>query len=165
MSQDNTETLFTTRSPAETWALAKSLLDRLPDRALFALHGDLGSGKTCFVQGIAKALGISRLVTSPTFTMINSYRGPRRLIHVDLYRLAAPDEASAIGLEECIEEDAVVVIEWADRAATLIPDRAVHIYFGFGRNESERIIRVVMPATGPNETGANTTKAQEHAEL
>ncbi len=141
----NTEPLYISRSPEETWGIARSLLEMLPGQAVFALHGNLGSGKTCFVQGLAMALGIRRLVTSPTFTVINHYRGARPLVHIDLYRITCLSEAYGIGLEESLEDDAVVAIEWAERAADLIPTRAVHIYFAAGKREDERVIRVVLP--------------------
>jgi tRNA threonylcarbamoyladenosine biosynthesis protein TsaE len=93
-----------------------------------ALHGELGSGKTCFAQGIARALGIERPVTSPTFTIIHEYAGRRRLCHIDLYRVRGPEEALALGFMEYLNADAITVIEWAERAGELIPDTAVHVY-------------------------------------
>ena len=78
-------------SVEDTWNIARSLIDQLPDRAVLALHGELGSGKTCFVQGLAAALDISQAITSPTFTIVNEYSGTRPLYHIDLYRLNSPD--------------------------------------------------------------------------
>jgi tRNA threonylcarbamoyladenosine biosynthesis protein TsaE len=116
-------------SPADTYKLARHLLKQLPARAVLGLHGDLGSGKTCFVQGLAAALGVDRPVTSPTFTLIHEYRGNRRLVHVDLYRLRGPDDAADLGLEEYFDADGIVAIEWAERADAVLPDHAIHLHF------------------------------------
>jgi tRNA threonylcarbamoyladenosine biosynthesis protein TsaE len=132
-------------SPEETWDIAESLVAALPNRAVIALHGELGSGKTCFVQGIAAALRIARAVTSPTFTMINEYRGRRPLFHLDLYRIKDPDELLAIGMEEYIERDGIVAIEWAERAGDLLPAETTHVYFTALARPDERRLRVVMP--------------------
>jgi tRNA threonylcarbamoyladenosine biosynthesis protein TsaE len=133
------------RSPEDTYDLARILLARLPARAVLALHGDLGSGKTCFVQGLARALGIQRAVTSPTFTMINEYPGPRPLCHIDLYRIHGPDEALSLGLEEYLHADGITAIEWAERAGDLIPRQAFHLHFERTSDPDERAIRLVCP--------------------
>ena len=133
------------RSPEDTHALARRLLARLPGRAVLALHGDLGSGKTCFVQGLARALGIRRAVTSPSFTMINEYPGTRPLCHIDLYRIRGPDEALSLGLEEYLHADWITAIEWAERAGDLIPRQAIHLHFARAADPDERTIRLVYP--------------------
>jgi tRNA threonylcarbamoyladenosine biosynthesis protein TsaE len=130
------------RSPSETRALARETVRQIPGSAVIALHGELGSGKTCFVQGIAEALGIRRPVTSPTFTIINEYPGPRPLYHVDLYRLGSPDEALGIGLEGYLQGEGIVAIEWAERLGDLLPEGAIHVYFEVTADPGERCIRV-----------------------
>jgi len=131
-----------TRSPKETWKAARRLLERLPARAVVALYGELGSGKTCFVQGLARALGIRRAVTSPTFTLVNEYPGPRPLFHVDLYRLADAAEAAALGLEEYFEREGVTAIEWAERAEELLPPHTVRVRLEPAARPNERRIRM-----------------------
>lgn len=118
-----------TSGPGETRRLAGRLLKDLPDRRIFALYGELGSGKTCFVQGLAAGLGIRRIVTSPTFTLVNEYRGRRALFHVDLYRLDDAGAAVDIGLDEYLESGELVAIEWAERVAGLLPEDTVHVRF------------------------------------
>jgi tRNA threonylcarbamoyladenosine biosynthesis protein TsaE len=118
----------------------------LPHRATLALHGDLGSGKTCFVQGLAAALKIARSVTSPTFIIVNEYRGERPLFHIDLYRLNSAGEAAGVGLEEYIEADGITAIEWAERAADILPAETVHISFETAAHQSERRIAIRWPA-------------------
>jgi tRNA threonylcarbamoyladenosine biosynthesis protein TsaE len=122
--------------------IARRLLDSLPVRGVIALSGDLGSGKTCFVQGLAAALGIMQAVTSPTFTIVNEYRGSRPLFHIDLYRLTNADEALALGLEEYFERDGVVAIEWAERAETLLPATTVRVRLEAASNPDERRIDI-----------------------
>src|SRR5712691_7812506 len=106
---------FTTTSEAETAAVGHELASTLAAGSVVLLYGDLGAGKTAFVRGLAEGLGIARdHVSSPTFTLIQEYRGGRvPLLHVDLYRLNHPREIEDLGLEE-LGEDAVVAIEWAE---------------------------------------------------
>lgn len=132
-----------TQSPEETRAVAGEIVHVLGDITVLALHGNLGSGKTCFVQGVAEALGVRVPVTSPTFTIVNEYEGTRRLCHVDLYRLSDPSEMLAFGLEEYLADDGITAVEWMERAGDLVPSRAVHIYFETTDKEEERRIRVV----------------------
>lgn len=125
--------------------IARRLLDSLPARGVIALSGDLGSGKTCFVQGLAAALGVRQAVTSPTFTLVNEYRGARPLFHIDLYRLRNADEALALGLEEYFERDGVVAIEWAERAEPLLPPTTVRVRLEAASNPDERRINIDLP--------------------
>jgi tRNA threonylcarbamoyladenosine biosynthesis protein TsaE len=124
-----------THSPSETYALGQRLGQLLRRGQVIALHGDLGAGKTLFTQGIAAGLGVAERVTSPTFTLVNRYRSAAgvELVHIDCYRLGegnldASLEASAFGLEEILAEgDTVVVIEWAERVAALLPADCLQI--------------------------------------
>ncbi|MCK5528659.1 MAG: tRNA (adenosine(37)-N6)-threonylcarbamoyltransferase complex ATPase subunit type 1 TsaE [Kiritimatiellae bacterium] len=111
----------------DTWAIAAALVSELPKRSVMALHGDLGAGKTCFVQGMAMALGIDQPVTSPTFTIVNEYHGSRYLCHMDLYRLSGADEVLALGFDEYLEADGIVAVEWAERAEEVFPADAIHV--------------------------------------
>ena len=85
--------------PEQTWAVAADLMESLEPGTVIALHGDLGAGKTCFIQGLAVAMGIMDPITSPTYTLIGEYEGRMKLNHIDLYRLANSVEALGIGLE------------------------------------------------------------------
>ena len=111
----------TTTSPEETHRVAADLLKGLGPGTVLALHGELGAGKTCFVQGLAQALGVKRAVGSPTFTLINEYPGPLPLYHIDLYRIGGVNEAFGLGLEEYLESEGITAIEWAERVAELLP--------------------------------------------
>jgi len=116
-----------THSPEETWALAAELANELPPGTVIALHGDLGAGKTCFIQGFAAALGIDEPITSPTYTIIGEYEGRLPLHHIDLYRLSGPEEALGLGLEEYFDANGITAIEWAERAEGLLPTDLLHI--------------------------------------
>ena len=108
---------YTTRSAADTQNLARQIGASLHGPAVIALTGDLGSGKTTFVQGLARGLDISPdyYITSPTFTLVNKYPGRLTFFHVDLYRLPSPVDAEEIGLDEIIDGDGVCIIEWSDK--------------------------------------------------
>lgn len=116
-----------TATPEETWALAARLASELKPGTVIALHGDLGAGKTCFVQGLAAALDIDEPITSPTYTLIAEYNGRLPLHHIDLYRLSGPDEALGLGIEEYFECGGITAIEWAERAEGLLPPDLLHI--------------------------------------
>jgi tRNA threonylcarbamoyladenosine biosynthesis protein TsaE len=130
--------------PEDTWRIAADMLPRLPARTVIALHGNLGSGKTCFVQGLARALGIHQPVTSPTFTLIREYRGSRHLRHLDLYRLAGNIDVWLLGFEEYLEADGITAIEWAERAPDVLPADTIHIRLE-AIGEASRIITVTWP--------------------
>jgi len=124
---------FVSHSTGQTQRIGSRLGEMLQAGDVILLEGPLGSGKTLLTQGIAQGLGVSDLVTSPSFTLINEYRprdtGSRLpLYHVDLYRLAdAAPEAVAMGIEEYLYGDGVTVIEWAERAAEILPPEHLHI--------------------------------------
>ena len=120
---------FVSKSPEETRAWAAQLAASLQAPVVVALYGDLGAGKTVVAQGMAAGLGITRPVSSPTFTLINEYDLPQggTLYHVDCYRLDdAVPEASALGLDELFELG-IVLIEWADRILPLLPADRIDI--------------------------------------
>jgi tRNA threonylcarbamoyladenosine biosynthesis protein TsaE len=96
--------------------------------SVIALHGTLGSGKTTFVKGLAAALGVRDLVTSPSFSLVNEYEGQHlRLFHVDLYRLRGQHEVDLLDLDSVLSAGGITVIEWAERGEGLLPDGALHI--------------------------------------
>ncbi|HTL74276.1 MAG TPA: tRNA (adenosine(37)-N6)-threonylcarbamoyltransferase complex ATPase subunit type 1 TsaE [bacterium] len=107
---------FISHSPAETESLGEQF-GRAAQRGLvIALSGDLGAGKTQFVRGLARGLGISGRVHSPTFTLVNEYGGGRlKLFHLDLYRLETAEQILSAGIEEYLKPDGVSVVEWAER--------------------------------------------------
>ena len=91
------------------------------------MYGDLGAGKTAFVQGLAKALGINQHVTSPTFTIVNEYEGRLKLYHFDVYRITDPEEMYEIGYEDYLDTDGVCIVEWAELIEELFPEEYIKI--------------------------------------
>ena len=117
-----------TRSAEETLKFGEQLATALHHGDVLALSGDLGAGKTVLIKGIARGLGITQDVTSPTFTLVHEYPGGRLpLFHVDLYRLDTIDQALAIGIEEYLNGAGVTAIEWAEKIDPLLPPRATRI--------------------------------------
>lgn len=109
---------------------------------VIALTGDLGTGKTTLTKAIARGLGVSEMITSPTFTIVREYRSGRLpLYHFDVYRIADPDEMMELGYEEYLYGNGVCVIEWADLIGELLPEDALRIDIAYGSREGERICR------------------------
>lgn len=140
---------FFTKSPAETKELAAKIVKHLKSGIVLGLVGDLGSGKTVFVQGLAKALGVKKTVNSPTFVLMKIYElrkalhDIRHLVHVDAYRINNYQELLDIGLGEQInKKDSVVVIEWADKIKKLLPKKSLLIFFQLSKKTNERIIKI-----------------------
>ena len=102
-------------------ALARRLGEALPPEATLALSGDLGVGKTTFVQGLATAFGIHERVTSPTFTLYNVHRGSRTLVHLDAYRLESPDQVEDLLLEDFLVAPYCLAVEWPERISGWLP--------------------------------------------
>lgn len=107
--------------------IAQELAGTLSARDIVALQGPLGCGKTVFVRGMARALGVEEPVTSPSFTLVHEYRGRLPVYHVDLYRIQEETELSLLALEEYFEARGVTVIEWSDRLGNRLPDRATEV--------------------------------------
>lgn len=131
-----------TNSPEETWALAAEITAELQPGTVIALHGDLGAGKTCFIQGLAAALDIDEPITSPTYTLIGEYEGRLPLHHIDLYRLSGPTEALGLGLEEYFDVNGITAIEWAERADGLLPPDLLHIRIEADEHTGMRTFRI-----------------------
>ena len=110
-----------TRSPEETQALGEALGMAAHSGDLILLWGELGAGKTCLVQGIARGLDVQDPVRSPTFVLMTQHKGRLMLYHIDLYRLDDLREVEDLGLDDYIEGDGMCVVEWADKAMPFFP--------------------------------------------
>ncbi len=115
-------------SEAETYETGRALAAGLCPGDVVLLEGQLGAGKTVFARGLAAGLGVDpEDVRSPTFTLVNPYRGRVPVYHVDLYRIEVPDDLDELGLEEILGGDGVAVIEWPERLGGYLPERAVRV--------------------------------------
>ena len=129
---------FTTNSAEETTALGRKLVEYLRPPKIVLLRGDLGAGKTTLVKGIAEGFEAAQQddVTSPTFTLIHEYRGPKaNVYHIDLYRVDTQRELMTLGLDDLMEDDSVLLIEWGDK---------------FERFRRERDVEIAIERTGEN---------------
>lgn len=119
-----------TNSPAETESMGERFSETLTEGMTVALVGELGSGKTCFVRGVARGLGVKGYVKSPSFTIINIYEGGRLpLYHIDLYRVRGEEEARNAGLEEYVYGRGVSIIEWADNVPSVLEECGILVRF------------------------------------
>lgn len=146
------ERVVVTASAEETEAVGERLGAALGPGDVVALTGELGAGKTCFVQGLARALGVTRPVTSPTFVMVNEYRGRLPVHHVDAYRTASLTELLDLGLPELFDDGGVTVIEWADKVGPLLPARTIRVHLD-GVGDEPRRISIREPGRAANPTG------------
>ena len=134
---------YVTHSREETEYLGAQLADALTGGAVVAFTGGLGAGKTAFVSGMARALGIEDRVTSPTFTIVNEFEGGRLpLFHFDMYRLGSADELFHIGWEDYLARGGVCAVEWSENVAEAIEDDAVRVSIVRGAGDNDRIITI-----------------------
>lgn len=146
-----TTLVLTTRAPEETEALGAAMGARLRPGDTVALRGELGAGKTCFVRGVARGMGLDpSRVSSPTFVLAQEYgpangEGPS-LVHIDAYRLAGADDLDAAGWDSLTDGSSVVVIEWPERIEQRLPSDRIEVEFEHGPAHAER--RLTLTARG-----------------
>jgi tRNA threonylcarbamoyladenosine biosynthesis protein TsaE len=130
---------YVSSSPDATREIARRLGRLVRPGDLLSLRGDLGAGKTTFVQGLAQGMEVTELVTSPSFTLVHEHTGRARLFHLDLYRLV-PDELADIGIDEVIGAEAVVAVEWSERLPPSLSGEGLEVRLEYGEGETEREI-------------------------
>jgi tRNA threonylcarbamoyladenosine biosynthesis protein TsaE len=145
-----------TRSADQTRAVGHSIAQLLRPGDVIIVAGELGSGKTTFVQGVAAGLGVDATVVSPTFTLAREYAGRIPLVHVDVYRLDRGNEIIDLGLEE-LADDAVLAVEWGDVAAAYLPPEHLEVRMGPGPGPNGISERTIALAT----YGASWTERQD----
>jgi tRNA threonylcarbamoyladenosine biosynthesis protein TsaE len=131
-------------SPEETMAAGERIAARLHGGSIVALRGGLGAGKTCLTKGIARGLGITEEITSPTYTIISEYQGNPPLYHIDAYRLEGDDDFFALGGEEWLYGKGIAVIEWSERLPRSVPAGALAVEITITGAEG-RIIQISGP--------------------
>jgi tRNA threonylcarbamoyladenosine biosynthesis protein TsaE len=135
---------LTAATPEETAAAGEALGHTLGPGDVVALYGELGAGKTCFTQGLVRGLDVGAWATSPTFVLVNEYRGRLPVHHVDAYRTASLTELVDLGLLDLLGGDGVTIVEWADKAEPLLPQHAVRVRID-GVGDEPRAIVVEDP--------------------
>ena len=134
---------YVTNSPEETEALVAALAPGLEPGVVLAFTGDLGAGKTAFVRGLARGLGCSGRVTSPTFTIVNEYEwGRLPLFHFDLYRLDSAGELFDIGWEDYLARGGVCAVEWSENVSDALEPGAIRVDIRRGPEEDDRVITI-----------------------
>lgn len=138
---------YITHSPEETKQIAATLAENFQGGEVLGLVGELGAGKTKFVQGLAKYLEVENTVNSPTFVLMKPYpthhKKCKLLVHIDCYRLNSPKELLQLGLEEYLNDKrCLTVIEWADKIEKILPEKTIWIKFKLGKNIEEREIEI-----------------------
>ena len=132
--------VYITNSEAETEALGARLAAAWPDGTVIAFYGELGSGKTAFVRGMARGMGIAAPVSSPTFTIVNEYLGSRSLFHFDMYRLGDADELYAIGWEDYLRRPGICAVEWTENIEEALEGNEILVRFEKTGDNSRRIL-------------------------
>lgn len=149
-----------TASAAETRAVGAAIASCLTPGDVVVLAGDLGSGKTTLAQGIAAGLGVTEPVVSPTFAIVREYEGDVPVAHVDVYRLDHMQELHDLGFEEIVDGSRVVLVEWGELVAPLLPPDRVVVHLREGDGDDERVTDV--RAEGSERSAALTVQL-EHA--
>lgn len=146
-----------TASAEETATAGERLGRLLSPGAVVALTGELGAGKTCFIQGVVRGLDVPVRATSPTFVLVNEYHGRLPVHHVDAYRTGSIAELADLGLDEMMSGEAVTVIEWADKLGPLLPASAIRVHIDGVGDEPRRIT-----ITGPPPPSVATVSDSGH---
>ncbi len=132
-----------TSGAQETRDVASVIAGHIQPDDLLLLSGDLGAGKTAFVQGFAAALEVTDPVTSPTFTLANVYRGRYEINHLDVYRLEQIEEVLDLGLSELLDSGSITLVEWGDTILPALGTEHLELRFTFGAGDDDRIIELV----------------------
>jgi len=142
---DRSHLKLISEDPQETFHIGKVLGENLKRGDVVALIGELGAGKTCLTQGMARGLGVPEEyhITSPTFTLINEYPGRFVLYHLDMYRLSGVRDLEELGYEEYLAGNGVLVIEWAEKISAILPDETLFVFLAY-LDENKREIDISM---------------------
>ena len=134
---------ITLKGTEKTEDFGKEFAESLEKGSVIALMGPLGAGKTTLSKAIAKGLGVTETITSPTFTIVQEYESGRLpLYHFDVYRVHDEEELFEMGFEEYLNKGGVCLIEWADLIEDMLPSKTIKIYIDYGENENERVLTI-----------------------
>ena len=133
---------YLSHNESETEQLGEQLAQKLSPGAVVAYSGGLGMGKTAFTRGLARGLGVTDRVTSPTFTIVNEYEGRLPLFHFDMYRLSSPDELFDIGWEDYLDRGGVCAVEWSENIDDALPEDCIWVRIARGGTDEERVVTI-----------------------
>lgn len=132
---------YLSKTAEDTEKAGRNFARYLEKGDVISLRGSLGAGKTVFAKGIARQLGITEAIVSPTFTLVQEYDGKMNLFHLDLYRLSGEDEFESMGGEDFLYPDGVSLIEWSEKIEDMLPESTIYIYITINEDQS-RLIRI-----------------------
>jgi len=139
-------TIFLTHSEKQTFDLGGKIAQKLQGGETIGLTGNLGAGKTVFIKGLAKGLGVRQMVTSPTFVLMKIYKinsKNKNLVHIDAYRLENGQNLTNIGVEDYLKnKNTITVIEWAEKVKKILPKDAISVKITIGKEINQRIIEI-----------------------
>lgn len=133
---------YLSNSEEETFKIGEEFGKTLREKDVVALFGGLGAGKTCFTKGLAKGLGVKETVTSPTFAILNEYRGRLSLHHFDMYRIGGEDALFETGFTDCAGREGVCAVEWSENILPSLPQSYYRVELLPGEEENQRIIMI-----------------------
>lgn len=144
--------LITSASPGQTGALGRHLGRYIPPGTVIAAYGELGTGKTCFAAGLARGMGISETVVSPTYVFFRIYPAEIPLAHIDAYRLEglSEEEIALTGIEDCFDSANAVFVEWPGFISPWLPENTIELHLSRGTSENERLLEFIYD---PQEQG------------
>ena len=135
--------IFRTQNPAETEKIGEALGKIIKDGSVVAMFGDLGAGKTAFTRGFTRGMGINCDVSSPTFALVNEYRGDKRtLYHFDMYRISGWDDLYSTGYFDYLDAGGSLIIEWSENIEAILPDDCIRVTITKTENPDERNIEI-----------------------
>lgn len=133
---------FTANSPQETRAIAERVASHLKGGEVIAFTGGMGAGKTAFTRGLAIGLGAGDVASSPTFAIVNEYRGRLTLEHFDMYRIETWDDLYSTGFFDYLDTDRVLAVEWSENIESALPEDTIYIDIRPGETETQRLITI-----------------------
>lgn len=128
-------------SPEETEKIGAKIAEKLKGNEVIAMYGGLGMGKTAFTRGLAGALGVTQGVSSPTFAIVNEYKGVYPIYHFDMYRVSSWDDLYSTGFFDYLD-NGILIIEWSENIEGALPENTIRIKIGTGKNENDRIFEI-----------------------
>lgn len=133
---------FISKSNRETEKFAEEFAKKINNGNIIAYTGKMGAGKTTFTRGLVKGLGAGDVVSSPTFALVNEYKGRTNIYHFDMYRVSTWEDLYSTGFFDYLDTNSIIIIEWSENIDNVLPEETIHVDIGYGDSENERIITI-----------------------